>query len=56
MKEGRNEEMGMTNKQFQGFIRLIALVNKLIKNLPHDIRQEAEKELEDALQSMKEDS
>ena len=56
MKEGYNEEMGMTNKQFQGFIRLIALVNKIIKALPHDTRQEVEKELEDTLQSMKEDS
>lgn len=56
MKEGHDENMGMTNKQFQGFIRLIALVNKLIKNLPQDTRQEAEKELEDTLQSMKEDS
>lgn len=56
MKEGHDENMGMTNKQFQGFIRLIVLVNKLIKNLPQDARQEAEKELEDTLQSMKEDS
>lgn len=38
---------------YKEFIRLIALVNKLIKNLPQDTRQEAEKELEDTLQSMK---
>lgn len=56
MKEGIMNEMGMTNKQFQGFIRLIALVNKIIKILPGDKRQEVEKELEDTLQSMKEDS
>ena len=56
MKEGRNEDMGMTNKQFQGFIRLIALVNKIIKILPEDMRKEVETELEDTLQSMKEDS
>lgn len=56
MKEGRNEELGMTNKQFQGFIRLIALVNKIMKNLPQEMRQEVEKELEETLQSMKEDS
>ena len=56
MKEGRNEELGMTNKQFQGFIRLIALVNKIMKNLPQEMRQEVENELEETLQSMKEDS
>lgn len=48
--------MGMTNKQFQGFIRLISLVNKLLKMIPKENREAAEQELEDVLQSMKEDN
>jgi hypothetical protein len=48
--------MGMTNKQFQAFIRLIELSRKLIKIIPSDKRQEAEKELEDTLQLIKEDN
>ena len=47
-------DMGMTNKQFQGVIRLIlSLVNKALKEAPDS---ENLKELKDILQSMLEDS
>lgn len=49
----RGDDMGMTNKQFQGFIRLIlTLVNKYLKEEPDN---ENFKELQDILQSMLED-
>ncbi|MBQ6695360.1 MAG: hypothetical protein IJN16_01515 [Lachnospiraceae bacterium] len=51
-----DDNMGMTNKQFQGFIRLIALVNKLLKMIPTEALEEAQKEFDDTLQSMREDS
>ena len=35
------EEMGMTNKQFQAFIRLLDLVRKLIETLPKDEQEAA---------------
>ena len=48
------EEMGMTNKQFQGFIRLIleCVENALKKNSDNEELQR----LKDILQSMLEDS
>ncbi len=48
--------MGMTNKQFQAFIRLLDLVRVLIKKLPKEDQEQAEKELETTLQLIKEDS
>ena len=39
-----DNDMGMTNKQFQAFIRLMELVRKLIKLIPEDEQQQAEKE------------
>lgn len=48
------EEMGMTNKQFQGFVRLILkLVQDAIKKSPDNSELT---ELRDILQSMLEDS
>ena len=48
------EEMGMTNKQFQGFIRLIlGCLDKALKISPDN---EEIKNLKDILQSMLEDS
>lgn len=48
--------MGMTNKQFQAFIRLIDLTRKLIKKLPADEQEQAEKEYEETIQLIKDDS
>lgn len=49
-----NEEtMGMTNKQFQGFIRLLLSKTKAAKRISPD--NEELIELEDILQSMLED-
>ncbi len=50
------EEVGMTNKQFQAFIRLLDLVRVLIKKLPKEEQEEAKKEFEATLQLIKEDS
>ncbi len=50
------EEMGMTNKQFQAFIRLLDLVRKLIETLPKEEREAAMKEYELTIQLIKEDS
>ena len=48
------EEMGMTNKQFQGFIRLILnSVNEALKETPEN---EKLKNLQDILQNMQEDA
>lgn len=48
------EEMGMTNKQFQGFIRLaLGWIDKALKETPDN---ESLKELRDIFQSMLEDS
>ena len=57
-KEGERMEdnMGMTNRQFQAFIRLMELVRKLIKLIPEEEAERAEKEFEAALQLIKEDS
>jgi hypothetical protein len=47
------EEMGMTNKQFQGFIRLLlGMVNNALKKSPDN---EDLVQIKDALQSMLED-
>lgn len=52
--KGMVEEMGMTNKQFQGFIRLIlGCLDKALKISPDN---EEIKNLKDILQSMLEDS
>lgn len=48
--------MGMTNKQFQAFIRLLDLVRKLIDNLPEKEKEAAMKEYESTIQLIKEDS
>lgn len=48
--------MGMTNKQFQAFIRLLDLVRILIKKIPIEEQEQAEKELEQTIQLIKEDS
>ncbi len=51
------EEMGMTNKQFQGFVRMIQMLNKLIYNeTDENKRKELEQEYNDILQSMLEDT
>ena len=47
--------MGMTNKQFQAFIRLIDLANRLIDALPAEEKENATKEYELAIQLIKED-
>ncbi len=47
------EEMGMTNKQFQGFIRLaLSVINEALKITPEN---EKILELKDIFQSMLED-
>ena len=52
-KERRVNEMGMTNKQFQGFIRLaIAQIKRALKESPEN---EALKELLNIFQLMLED-
>ena len=51
-----DKDMGMTNKQFQAFIRLMELVRKLIKLVPEEEQKQAEKEFEDTLQLIKEDN
>ena len=51
-----DENMGMTNKQFQAFIRLVDLVRILIKKIPKEDQEQAEKEFEATLQLIKEDS
>lgn len=48
--------MGMTNKQFQAFVRLLDLARKLIKKLPQEEQEQAEKEFEETIQLIKEDS
>lgn len=48
--------MGVTNKQFQAFVRLLDLARKLIKKLPQEEQEQAEKEFEEAIQLIKEDS
>lgn len=50
------DNMGMSNKQFQAFIRLIELVRKLIALAPKDKRAEAEAEFEATIQLIKEDN
>ncbi len=47
------EKMGMTNKQFQGFVRLI--LNGIRDALKESPNNEKLKDLEDILQSMLED-
>ncbi len=51
------QEMGMTNKQFQAFTRLVKFVTKIIFELVKDesLKKELEKELDDILQSIFED-
>lgn len=46
----------MTNKQFQAFIRLIDLVSKLLKYVPQEEREKAQKEFDDTIQLIKEDN
>lgn len=46
----------MTNKQFQAFVRLLDLVRTLINKIPQDEREKAEKELNAAIQLIKEDN
>lgn len=50
-------EMGMTNKQFQAFTRLVKFVTKIIFELvkDEDLKKQLEKELDDILQSILED-
>lgn len=48
--------MGMTNKQFQAFIRLLDLARNLIKKLPEEEQEQAEKEFEETLKLIKDDS
>lgn len=48
--------MGVTNKQFQAFVRLFDLARKLIKKLPQEEQEQAEKEFEETIQLIKEDS
>ncbi len=51
-----DDNMGMTNKQFQAFIRLLDLVRVLIKKIPKEEQEAAEKEFEATIQLIKEDS
>lgn len=51
-----DDNMGMTNKQFQAFIRLLELVRVLINKIPQDERETAEKELNATIQLIKEDN
>ena len=50
------QDMGMTNKQFQAFIRLLDLVRKLIETLPKEEQEAAMKEYESTIQLIKEDN
>ena len=50
------EEMGMTNKQFQAFIRLLDLGRKLIETLLKEEQKAAMKEYGLTIQFIKEDS
>lgn len=51
-----NEKVGMTNKQFQGFIRsLLALVKHALKSNDKEELNENLEELKEILQSMLED-
>ena len=50
------KDMGMTNKQFQAFVRLLDLVRKLIEKLPKEEQEAAMKEYETTIQLIKEDS
>lgn len=49
--------MGMTNKQFQAFARLVKFVTKIIFEFvkDDDLKKQLEKELDDILQSILED-
>lgn len=49
--------MGMTNKQFQAFTRLVKFVTKIIFELvkDEDLKKQLEGELDDILQSILED-
>ena len=51
-----DDNMGMTNKQFQAFIRLMDLVRNLIKLIPVEEQEKAEQEFNATLQLIKEDS
>lgn len=50
-------DMGMTNKQFQAFTRLVKFVTKIIFELVQDdnTKKELEKQLDEILQSILED-
>lgn len=50
-------DMGMTNKQFQAFTRLVKFVTKIIFELvkDDDLKKQLEKELDEILQSILED-
>lgn len=48
--------MGMSNKQFQAFIRLIELVRNLIDKVPNEEREKAEAEFNATIQLIKEDN
>lgn len=48
--------MGMTNKQFQAFIRLLELVKNLLKYVPEEERAKAEEEYNKIIQLIKEDN
>jgi ribosomal protein S20 len=49
------EQMGMTNKQFQGFVRLLLKAVKSALKADNDKTKEELKELETILQEMLED-
>lgn len=51
-----DDNMGMTNKQFQAFIRLVELVRALIKLVPKEEQAKAEKEFNETIQLIKEDN
>ena len=53
---GVDKNMGMTNKQFQAFIRLIELTRSLIELVSNEEREKAEKEFEETIQLIKEDN
>ena len=50
------DNMEMTNKQFQAFIRLLELARILINKIPQDEQENAEKELNAVIQLIKEDN
>ena len=52
------DNMGMTNKQFQAFTRLVKFVTKIIFEMVKDenTKKELEKELDTILQSILEDN